>query len=55
MRLERSVSPGSLICPKGFFFMGLILGELNNIGGNFEFQNGLPLTIKTAKNTKITA
>ena len=42
-------SPG-LISVKKVFLVGLFSEGLI-IGGNFAFQNGLFLTIKTAKNT----
>ena len=43
---------GLIFVEKFFFFLGLFSGELIFgglvIGGNFAFQNGLDLSIKTA-------
>ena len=47
------ISPG-LISVQKAFLLGLFLEELV-IGRNFAFQNGYDLSIKTAKNIKITA
>ena len=43
-----------LIFVQRAFLLGLFSGELI-IGGNFAFQNGLDLTIKTAQTLLITA
>ena len=52
------ISPGLIFVQKGFL-LGLFSGELIFGGAcyrkNFAFQNKFGLSIKTAKNTKITA
>ena len=47
------ISPGLIFVQKAFL-LGLF-SEEPIIGRNFSFQNGFGLSIKTAKNTKITA
>ena len=49
------ISPGLIFVQKAFMvslFSGELISEGHIVGGNFAFQNGLGLTIKTAQNTK---